>query len=346
MKTSSFSFELPDDQIAQQPAPERGSSRLLVLERESGRLVHTRIGELCSFIEAGTVMVLNDSRVRKARLFGTATGTGGKVDFLLLEEIAPGLWKTLVGKARKQRPGKEFLFPAGVKAKIVEPPGTADRPIFRYLLFSQPIDEQYFENHGHVPLPPYIRRSDTRGDGERYQTVYARKIGSSAAPTAGLHLTEQLLDNLAAGGIIVERLTLQVGTGTFLPIRSSTIEEHSMHEESYEVPERTAAAVNSALAEKRKVLAVGTTVVRALETAFSEDKKTVLPGRGSTSLFIYPGYTFRVVSQLLTNFHTPRSSLLVLVATFAGRQRILSSYKIAVEEGYRFFSYGDAMLIL
>ncbi len=328
----------------------------MLLDRGTGEVRHARIQDLVSFLDSGTVMVLNDARVLKARLIGVSAATGGRVEFILLEEQSPGLWKTLASKAGRQKPGKRLEFPGGVSAEIVPAPrqsqssretrhGPASSNIFRYLQFSLAIDETYLEQHGHVPLPPYIRRPDTSSDVERYQTIYARNPGSSAAPTAGLHLTEDLLQKAATSGVTVVKLTLHVGAGTFLPIRTEEVENHIMHEERYHIPEETAGRINAAMQEKAAILAVGTTVVRALESAFVEDRKGVVPGPGRTALYIYPGYRFKVVTQLITNFHTPRSSLLVLVAAFAGRRLILDSYAAAIREGYLFFSYGDAMLI-
>jgi len=328
----------------------------MVLDRRKGDIEHSRIERLCEKIEDGTIVVLNDTRVLNARIYGTAVDTGGRVEFILLNETQPGLWKSLASKARKQVPGKEFEFPGGVRGVIEaesNSPGqthsseavVAPRDAFRYLRFKPPIDSGYLEAYGHVPLPPYIRREDEPLDSERYQTVYAEKPGSAAAPTAGLHLTEELLRRLQQKGAILAKLTLHVGAGTFLPIRAERIEEHTMHEERYHVPRDTAERINEALSQGRKILAVGTTVVRTLESAYSEELGGIRAGAGRTTLFIYPGYRFNVVSQMLTNFHTPRSSLLVLVCAFAGQEHILDAYRIALREGYRFFSYGDAMLI-
>jgi len=337
VKTRAFSFKLPVELIAQEPPAQRDSSRLLVLDRGSGALRHARIAELPSLLPPGTVMVLNDSRVRKARLFGSSPQTGGAIEALLLERLEGGRWRALAARSRSRR-GRPYLFPEGVRGTVVESSGDSC-----VMEFEPPVDEDYLERHGHVPLPPYIRRQDTVADGSRYQTVYARHTGSSAAPTAGLHLSEELLAELRRGGAQVLPVTLHVGLGTFLPIRSQSIEDHVMHTESYCVPPETAQAVNRALAEGRKILAVGTTAVRTLESSWREGE--VRPGEGQTSLYILPGYRFRVVSQLLTNFHTPQSTLLVLVSAFAGRQAILRAYREAVRERYRFFSYGDAMLI-
>jgi S-adenosylmethionine:tRNA ribosyltransferase-isomerase len=296
-------------------------------------------------------MVLNRTRVINARVYGTSLETGGQVEFILLTEHQPGLWRTLAANARKQRPGKKYGFPDGVIAEVVAESilphemQTAEEG-FRYLRFTPPIGPGYLETHGHVPLPPYIRREDTDLDATRYQTVYADDPGSVAAPTAGLHLTQDLLEELRRRGVILVKVTLHVGTGTFLPIRTERVEDHTMHEERFHIPVESADRINRALQENRTILAVGTTVVRALESAYDPDLHGLAPGAKRTSLFIYPGYRFKVVSQLLTNFHTPRSSLLVLVSAFAGRQRILHAYETAVRKGYRFFSYGDAMLIL
>jgi S-adenosylmethionine:tRNA ribosyltransferase-isomerase len=374
VKTSSFSFNLPEESIAQQPSPERGGSRLMVVDRAGRRISHTRIAQLPACLPEGTVMVINNTRVIHARIYGTSTDTGGRVEFILLAEVQPGLWRTLAAKAKKQHPGKKFDFPGGIEAEVVaesdltgdsssgstesrpDENGSAEnRPVdhqgftaaagFRYLRFTPPIDIHYLESHGHVPLPPYIRRNDTHLDVQRYQTVYAEDPGSAAAPTAGLHLTRELLEELQRGGVTIVKLTLHVGAGTFLPIRSERVEEHRMHEERFHISGDTAGQINAALKEGRTILAVGTTVVRALESAYDEDLPGIAAGRRRTDLFIYPGYRFKVVSQLLTNFHTPRSSLLVLVSALAGRKLILQAYDTAVREGYRFYSYGDAMLI-
>jgi S-adenosylmethionine:tRNA ribosyltransferase-isomerase len=325
----------------------------MILSRDRDGIAHSRINRLTDYVTRGTVMVINKTRVIKARIYGTAAASGGRVEFILLRELQPGVWKTLASKAGKQLPGKKFKFPDGIKAQILAqadlPEADLDDPGmeggFRYLRFTPPVDLDYLDIHGHVPLPPYIRRGDTVLDADRYQTVYAEDPGSAAAPTAGLHLTEGLLAELERRGVILAKLTLHVGAGTFLPIRTEQVEKHRMHEESYHIPVATAEQINSALRQGRRIMAVGTTVVRTLESAYSEEMHGVAAGQGRTSLFIYPGHDFRVVSQLLTNFHTPRSSLLVLVSAFAGRRRILKAYDTAVREGYRFFSYGDAMLI-
>jgi S-adenosylmethionine:tRNA ribosyltransferase-isomerase len=352
VKTDDFSFNLPERLIAQHPPERRGTSRLLVLDRGSGSLTHAAVAELASFVEPGTLMVFNDSRVRKARLFGEAEDSGARVEFLLLRRLDRERWEAAATKLKRQRPGRRFRFPEGVAAEIEGDPATS-RPRLegtRIIRFEPAVDEAYLERRGHVPLPPYIKRGDSAEDEERYQTVYSRSVGSAACPTAGLHFTEELLSSLRGRGIETATLTLHVGLGTFLPVRSAELEEHAMHEEEYTVPADAAAAVDRAKDEGRPVLAVGTTSLRTLESAWSEEGGggggKLRAGPGSTRIFIYPGYRFRVVDRLFTNFHTPRSTLLMLVSAFAGTERILAAYREAVEREYRFFSYGDAMLIL
>lgn len=339
MKTREFSFDLPEDLIAQEPCADREAARLLVLDRATGRTTDSSVLSLADWVEPGTVMVLNETRVRKARLFA-AGGTGRPVELLLLRQVSPSSWKALVGRSRRRRAGSLYALPGGRTARL-EDEAAVDGT--RLVSIDPPIDPAYLEEHGHVPLPPYIKRADTAADGERYQTVYSRVSGSAAAPTAGLHLTQGLLDGLEARGVETVRITLHVGLGTFLPIRSEDIEAHVMHEEEYCIPCEAAEAVNRALEENRRVMAVGTTSVRALESAGRDGR--VVPGTGSTGIFITPGYRFRIVERMFTNFHTPQSTLLVLVSAFAGRELILRTYREAVEKRYRFFSYGDAMLI-
>jgi S-adenosylmethionine:tRNA ribosyltransferase-isomerase len=337
MKTRNFSFDLPPELIAQHPPKLRGSSRLLVFENQTGAISHASIQDLHTLIQPGTVMVFNDSRVRKARLFATSSN-GGKIEVLLIRLVDQATWLTVTSKAKRQRIGKKLSFPGGVTAEVVGIDGQ-----FRNLRFSQEIDDLWLDTHGHVPLPPYISRPDDVGDAERYQTIYSRLTGSVAAPTAGLHFTKEILSALEKAGVEVHYITLHVGAGTFFPIRTEHIEDHEMHEEEYEVSSGCAAAVNRAVAEGRKILAVGTTSMRCLESASGDEG--IEPGRAKTSLYITPGYTFKTVSQLFTNFHTPGSSLLVLVSAFAGSESIKKAYGVAVNENYRFFSYGDAMLI-
>ncbi|MDA8424698.1 MAG: tRNA preQ1(34) S-adenosylmethionine ribosyltransferase-isomerase QueA [Treponema sp.] len=347
MRTDDFSFDLPEDLIAQFPPERRGESRLLVLDRATGERRHAEVRRLASYIEPGTLMVFNDSRVRKARIYGEALDTGARVEFLLLRRRGDGLWEATATKLKRQRPGRRYLFPESVEAEIVDDTeageASMERDGTRLLRFAPAIDDDYLDRAGHIPLPPYIRREDAPSDAERYQTVYARTVGSAASPTAGLHFTEELLDELRDRGIERATVTLHVGLGTFLPVRSEAVEAHRMHNEEYSVPEETALAVMHAKAEGRPVLAVGTTSLRTLESAWGEDG--LRPGAGRTDIFIYPGYRFKAVDRLFTNFHTPRSTLLMLVSAFAGRERILEAYAEAVQLRYRFFSYGDAMLI-
>jgi len=287
-------------------------------------------------------MVFNDSRVRKARIYGEALDTGSRVEFLLLKRHEDGSWEATAAKLRRQRPGRRYAFPEGVTGESL---GCVDEGHDSLRLsFDPPIGEDYLERVGHVPLPPYIKRDDEAGDEERYQTVYSREVGSAACPTAGLHFTEGILASLDAKGVRRTTVTLHVGLGTFLPVRSETIEGHAMHEEEYSVSEEAAKAVMEAKAEGRPVLAVGTTSLRTLESAWAPGEG-LRAGRGSTRIFIYPGYRFNAVDELFTNFHTPKSTLLMLVSAFAGREAILGAYAEAVAERYRFFSYGDAMLI-
>ncbi|HVO40443.1 MAG TPA: tRNA preQ1(34) S-adenosylmethionine ribosyltransferase-isomerase QueA, partial [Spirochaetia bacterium] len=317
MKTSLFSFDLPEELIAQRPSEDREGARLLVLEKKTGATQGASVRDLPRFITPGTAVILNDTRVRKARLFAQSA-SGGRVEVLLLEEREPGLWEAIAGRAGRLKPGRALRFPDGVSG-VVE--GRENE--VRLIRFSPAIDEVWMERNGHVPLPPYIRRQDTPDDEERYQTVFSRYQGSAAAPTAGLHFTTRLLEQLSAAGARIGWITLHVGLGTFLPIRAEQIENHAMHEERFFVPSATRLLVNDAVREGRPVLAVGTTVVRTLESAWTADG--LQEGKGRTRIYVTPGFTFRVVSQLFTNFHTPGSSLLVLVSAFAGRERILAA---------------------
>ena len=323
----------------------------MLLDRARGSVGHfPSVSKLPELLEPGTLMVFNDSRVRKARIYGTALDTGAKVEFLLLRRFADGSWEASSTKLTKQRPGRAYELPEGLRATVLGPGPTeigsepGARPDTIRLAFEPPIDDAYLERSGHVPLPPYIKREDSGEDEERYQTVYSREIGSAACPTAGLHFTEAILAALDDRGVRRATVTLHVGLGTFLPVRSENVEGHAMHEEEYTVPEETARAVMEAKAEGRPILAVGTTSLRTLESAWV-DGEGLKPGPGSTRIFIYPGYRFKAVDELFTNFHTPKSTLLMLVSAFAGRESVLAAYAEAVRERYRFFSYGDAMLI-
>jgi S-adenosylmethionine:tRNA ribosyltransferase-isomerase len=335
-----FDFALPPERIAQEPLSERDAARLLVLERASGARSHRTVRELPALLRAGDLVVVNATRVEAARLRGRKA-SGGAVEALLLEPgAAPGRWRALV-RARGLRAGAKLAFERGaarLEAEVsgVEPDGSA------WLDFAPGADPHAL---GEAPLPPYIRREAPRAEDEaRYQTVYARVPGAVAAPTAGLHLTHALLAALRGAGIGVAELVLHVGAGTFRPLREEDVAAGRLHAERFELPEATAAAVAETRARGGRVVAVGTTTTRVLE-AQAEGDGRVAPGRGRTALFVRPGHRFRVVDALLTNFHLPRSSLLLLVAAFAGREAVLDAYRDAIARGYRFYSYGDAMLV-
>lgn len=336
MLTRDFDYELPPESIAQQPSP-RGESRLLVLDRE-GAERHRRVRDLPELLRPGDLLVLNNTRVIPARLFGRRPG-GGQIEILLTGKAGEQEWDALVKPGRRARPGTVIELDAGLTAEVIEKEESGRHR----LRFSEPV-EPHLDRLGHVPLPPYIQRPDDAADRERYQTVYARHPGAIAAPTAGLHFSAELLQEIAAAGIETAEVTLHVGLGTFKPVSVEQIEEHRMDRERYEVPEAAAEAIRRARGRGGRVVAVGTTVVRTLESAAIAGGGEVLPGSGSTELFITPGFRFQAVDVLLTNFHLPRSTLLMLVSAFAGRERILAAYEEAVREGYRFYSYGDAML--
>ncbi|MEX2442237.1 MAG: tRNA preQ1(34) S-adenosylmethionine ribosyltransferase-isomerase QueA [Alkalispirochaeta sp.] len=340
MKTSDFSFELPPELIAQEPVHARGTSRLFVLDRETERHHHRTVADIREFVAPGSIMVFNNSRVRKARVYARGENADREQEFLLVKRRAPDRWLAIGRNSRKLKMGKRFRFPDGTTGEV----SAAEDP-YRELRFSRTIDDTWLEAHGHIPLPPYINRDDTASDAERYQTVYARTMGSIAAPTAGLHFTPELLESLRSHGVAITFVTLHVGIGTFLPVRAEEIEDHEMHEEEYHVSPEAATEIAHARREGRPIVAVGTTSVRTLESAWDTGEQRVRPGHGQTNLFIYPGYTFHAVDQMFTNFHTPESTLLAMVSAFAGRERIMKAYRDAVARRYRFYSYGDAMLI-
>ena len=352
MQTKDFYFDLPEELIAQQPCPERGHDRLMRLDRKTGIFSDHRFEDIVSLIAPGTLMVFNDSRVRKARVYATADSSGHRTEFLLIamyplaNKSSGTVWKVMAKNAKRQKPGRSYTFEDGRKAVIIaDSEGKLERTEFRLIEFERPIDDVWLEEHGHLPLPPYIRREDEPADADRYQTVYARTTGSVAAPTAGLHFTKAVLDALQTRGVEQTMVTLHVGLGTFLPVRAANIEDHVMHEETYSVSEETAEKVDRAKKEGRPVLAVGTTSIRTLESAWDEEAHRLRVGTSSTHIFIYPGFTFHVVDKVFTNFHTPESTLLMLVSAFAGREHIMHAYQHAITERYHFFSYGDSMLI-
>ncbi|MFQ5894944.1 MAG: tRNA preQ1(34) S-adenosylmethionine ribosyltransferase-isomerase QueA [Nitrospinota bacterium] len=345
MRTRDFDYELPESFIARHPLPRRDASRLLVLWRESDRLEHRHFFDLPDYLRPGDLLVLNDTQVLPWRFRAQRETSGGKVEVLLLREEAPGRFQALLRANRKVPEGEWICLGEGGPRARVGPPGGG-----RTLEFHPFADlRAWLRAHGEVPLPPYLKRPPVPEDRERYQTVYARREGAVAAPTAGLHFTPELLDRLEAQGVRVARLTLHVSYGTFRPVRVEDPADHRMESEAYCVPPETAEAVNAARREGGRVVAVGTTCVRALESAALAEGgrgEVLEPRAGETDLFIREGHRFRAVDALLTNFHLPRSTLLMLVAAFAGRERVLRAYGVAREMGYRFYSYGDSMLIL
>jgi S-adenosylmethionine:tRNA ribosyltransferase-isomerase len=358
MRTAEFDFVLPPELIAQTPAVQRDQSRLLVLRRDTGAVTHRNFRDLLEFLQPGDVLVLNNSRVIPARLRGVNAATGGQFEMLLLEENAVNDWWAMLRPGKRARAGTEIILrdpagnPTGIRAKVI----AANEDGHRRLVFTGIKDlRESLEHLGEIPLPPYITRAssvDLAADKVRYQTVYAAPAGSVAAPTAGLHFTESLLAEIRARGVRVGFVTLHVGLGTFAPVKTETLADHTMHEERFEVSDETARLVNDARAGGRRVIAVGTTTVRVLESVAANHDGRLVPGNGRTRIFIYPPRQFQIVDALLTNFHLPRSTLLMLVSAFAspgelrGREMVLAAYAEAVRERYRFFSYGDAMLIL
>lgn len=350
MKVSEFDFDLPPELIAQAPPERRGASRLLRLEPATGALADLRFSDLPALVRAGDLLVFNDTRVFPARLIGRRLPGGGAVECLLMRRVSQEdraeVWEALVHPGQRLHEGSRVEFAGGdvlIAGEILDRHFHGRRTV--RLTTDATSIEHAVDAIGHVPLPPYIKRDDEIADRERYQTVYARDRGSIAAPTAGLHFTAALLSELDARGVERAFVTLHVGYGTFQPVRADDVGEHSVEAEAYEVSAETAAAVSRALAEHRRIVAVGTTTVRTLESLTIRDA-AVEAGRGSTDLFVRPGHRFQIVSGLVTNFHLPRSSLLMLVAAFAGRERVLDAYRHAVANRYRFYSYGDAMAIL
>ncbi len=343
MKTTDFDYHLPETSIAQTPAEPRDSSRLLVLHRKTGEIEHKIFRDVRDYLKAGDLLVLNQTRVIPARIFAHKE-TGGKVELLLLRRRDELTWEALVG-GKGLRVGKQMQVENGPKAEVLEILEGSERLI----KFSEPI-EPYFSQVGNVPLPPYIH--EKLSDPERYQTVFAKEPGSAAAPTAGLHFTPQLLDEIKSMGVKVAYVTLHVGLDTFAPVNEENPEEHKIHSEWCELPQETADLINETKHNGGRVVAVGTTSVRTLESAGNYASRIMHHGfeitafTGATKLFILPGYQFKVVDVMITNFHLPKSTLLMLVSAFAGREKILETYNLAIQEGYRFYSFGDAMLIV
>lgn len=344
MHINEFDYELPVDLIAQYPAEKRENARLMVIHRDSGAIEHRRFYDILDYLSPGDCLVMNNSKVLPARLIGNKETMGIEVEFLLLKRKQGDVWEAMVRPGRRLKPGDRVRFSEEplLCATILDYGDDGTRIVeFKY----EGIFLEILEKVGKMPLPPYIQRESGERDRERYQTVYCKIEGSVAAPTAGLHFTGELLDRIKAKGVYLAYVTLHVGIGTFRPVKCENIEEHRMHFEEYWIDEETADLINKTKASGGKIFSVGTTSTRTLESAASEDG-TVRAGHGNTDIFIYPGFKFRVIDSQITNFHLPKSTLLMLVSAFYDREKILEAYKLAVKERYRFFSYGDAMLLL
>ena len=339
MKKSDFDFELPEELIAQTPIQQRDHSRLMHLDKQTGEISHEHFYDLPRFLKKGDCLVLNDSRVLPARLIGCRS-TGGSVELVLLRDLGEGRWECLSRPGRKTKPGTELSFGGGELTATVESVAEGGNRIVQF--HYEGIFLEVLERLGKMPLPPYIK--EELQDAERYQTVYSREVGSAAAPTAGLHFTRELLAQIEAMGVNVCYVTLHVGLGTFRPVKEDEIENHEMHSEFCIIPERTARIVTETKKAGNRVIAVGTTSCRTLES-FAQEDGSLPVSSGWTNIFIYPGYRFKCIDALITNFHLPESTLIMLVSALAGREHVLNAYKCAVEERYRFFSFGDAMMI-
>ncbi len=341
MLKSEFYYDLPEELIAQTPIEPRNFSRLMKIDRKSGEIEHRHFYNLCDYLKKGDLLVMNDSRVLPARLYGIKEGTGACIEFLLLEQKGDKLWEILVRPGKKAKPGARFSFGDGrLKAEIIETVEGGNR------IAKFECEGNFFtalEEIGQMPLPPYIK--EKLKDKERYQTVYSKELGSAAAPTAGLHFTKEMLAELENMGVKLAYVTLHVGLGTFRPVKEDNVLEHKMHSEHYHLPKETADLIKQTKAEGGRVIAVGTTSCRTLESVgtFFDDMDE---HEGYTDIFIYPGYEFKVIDGLITNFHLPESTLIMLVSAFLGYEKTMNAYKIAVDEKYRFFSFGDAMLIV
>jgi len=359
MELAEFDYTLPRERIAQRPLPDRDASRMMLIERGSSTWEDHWFRELPELVCGNELFVVNNARVRHARLFGRRKGVRAQapgrrssirreflqapIEVLLVRQVDSDLWEALVRPGRKVPVGERLVFGDELEAEVI---GRGEFGLRRLRLHWAGDLDETLDRLGHVPLPPYIRRPDEPADRESYQTIFARVAGAIAAPTAGLHFTPSILERLKRRGTELAEITLEVGLGTFQPIRTARIEDHFLAPERYEIPAAAAAQIARARAEHRPIVAVGTTVVRALEDAARRSREAIVePGRAEADLYIYPGYSFRVVDELLTNFHLPRSSLLVLVAAFAGRELILDAYQHAIARGYRYYSYGDCMLV-
>jgi S-adenosylmethionine:tRNA ribosyltransferase-isomerase len=340
MKVKDFDYDLPEKLIAQEPLKDRSSSRLMLLNKKTGEISHEVFKNIINYLNKGDCLVINDTRVIPARLLGKKENTGGKIEFVLLKSLGKDVWEVILKPGRRAGIGSRFIFGEGLlKAQVIDIIEGGNRLVkFEY----EGIFEQVLDKVGIIPLPPYITKE--LSDAERYQTVYSVIKGSAAAPTAGLHFTKALLEEIRLKGVSVTKITLHIGLGTFRPVKVEKLEEHHMHSEYFSINEEASKIINSTRKNGGRVIAVGTTSCRALETVGSEDGY-VEPGEGNTDIFIYPGYKFKVIDGLITNFHLPESTLIMLVSAFAGYENVMKAYKIAVEEEYRFFSFGDAMFI-
>ena len=341
MKKSDFYYNLPEELIAQTPVEPRNSSRLMKIDRQTGEIVHSRFYNLCDYLKKGDLLVLNNSRVLPARLYGTKKGTGSNIEFLLLEQKGDKLWEIICRPGKKAKVGAEFVFGDGKLTATVTQVKEDGNRVVKFDCegsFFAALDEI-----GQMPLPPYITQK--LDDKERYQTVYSKELGSAAAPTAGLHFTEEMLEEIKAMGVDIAYVTLHVGLGTFRPVKEDDILNHKMHSEHYEMSQETAEKINNTKKNGGRVIAVGTTSCRTLESMELENG-LVKAGEGYTDIFIYPSYKFKLLDGLVTNFHLPESTLIMLVSAFTGYENTMNAYKVAVEEKYRFFSFGDAMVIL
>ena len=341
MTTKDFFYDLPPELIAQTPLTDRTASRLMMLNKETGDIEHKHFYDIVDNLNSGDCLVMNNTRVIPARLYGVKEGSGGKIEFLLLKRLELDKWEVILKPGKKAKVGSRFEFGGGLlKAEVLEIIEDGNRIVqFEY----DGVWEELLDKLGEMPLPPYIKEKLT--DRERYQTVYSKIEGSAAAPTAGLHFTNDLLKKIEAKGVTLAYLTLHVGLGTFRPVSVENVEDHLMHSEYYQIDKEAADKINNTRKNGGRVIAVGTTSVRTLETVAEQDG-TIRPSSGNTSIFIYPGYKFKVIDGLITNFHLPESTLLMLVSAFASKENIMNAYKCAVEEKYRFFSFGDAMFIV
>lgn len=346
MLISDFDYELPEELIAQYPSQKRDEARLLVVDRESGSIYHERFYDIIDYLQPGDCLVMNDSKVLPARIFGVKKDTGAKAEVLLIKRKAGDLWEAMVKPGRKLKPGTSIIFSDEPGKRFAADVQEFSEDGTRILKFIYDGDfHERLEENGCVPLPPYIDRPFEELDRQMYQTVYCREEGSVAAPTAGLHFTEELLKKVEKKGVRLAYVTLHVGIGTFRPVKCDAIEDHHMHFEEYEISAENAEIINDTKASGGRIISVGTTSTRTMESA-ADENGILTPGQGSTDIFIYPGYKFKIVDCLITNFHLPKSTLLMLISALYDREKMLEIYSEAVKEKYRFFSYGDAMIIV